>query len=187
MTRVASPSLVSAAWERRAADRWRRFGPVLSPVSRTVVDEVLVGPSGAHAVFHAAPGTVDLAGASEHLEARGCRSAAEEIASTLPRRHRQVDAVLVLDGTHEIGRDVDGVRVVSPDTWHHLTRRSPLRLSSSEVAQIGAWLERVLPPAPLPPRAGRRGRTGTIAAAGLVAGAAAALAWYAVHQGGWPF
>ena len=160
MNKICAPvsARVGDRTPRPGADRrWTRLRDVRCPIAghgghggsgwpRTVpLSEVVIGPSGVHVVLeHAA-----VADETARVLVAEAVTAAEAVASQLPRRYRcHVVGAVRLEGDGEVGGLVESVLVATGATLRDAIWVRPRVLSSSEVAAISAHLTTVLVPKP---------------------------------------
>lgn len=135
---------------------WRQFRDVrCAQAPSSVVDHVVVGPSGVTVISYHQAAAVD-----ELLPHHRAREAADLVRAALPHRYRgTVHAVLCILDDSPVAETLDGVLVTSLAAVEQIVRGSPLQLSTSEVAAVHQRLQAHLEPAPTrrqPQRAGRR-------------------------------
>ena len=171
---------------------WRRLRGVRSPADPgSVIDEVVVGPSGVYVRLHLA-GTpvVD----PEDLDVQACAARAVEagraVAAVLPPRYRvAVRAGVCACDADESGALVGAVEVLSPAAGRHTMQHAPRVLSTSEVAEVGGVLDARLEVVPVTSDGGRRGLRRRVlwwtAGALTTAAAAAAVLTEAVGRTPW--
>lgn len=156
------------------ASYWGQLHRVCRPGHpESMIDHVLVGPSGIHVICYQAP-SGRLPGQPDDETIRACAAGAEDLRSLLPPRyHDRVRPVLCSREDHERADEVDGVLVASLDTFAHIVRSSAIVLSTSEVGRIHAFLRERLEEVPLAPDTSR-GRTALVLRVAAAAAAAAA-------------
>jgi hypothetical protein len=169
---------------------WRHLRGVRSPLDPiTVIDEIVVGPSGVYVRIHV-PGVGLVEKGNLTLEAARAQEAANVVAAVLSSRYRPaVRAGVCACDAVESGAVVGTVEVLSPAAGRHTMQHAPRVLSTSEVAEVAGLLDarlEVVPVARDSARSGLRRRILWLAAGALTtAAAAAAVATDAVGHTPW--
>lgn len=153
------------------------------------IDRVVVCPSGIYVVIDVVPGVAGLP--HDLADDRRSSEAAVAVEGLLPQRYRHtVRPVLCREDLGEVAEDLRGVLVTTSRTLEHVMSRSPVVLSTSEVARVADRLDLVLEPFPLEAApSGRRRLWWGLLVGGLAtaAGAAAAAAVRLDAVPAWPW
>jgi hypothetical protein len=152
---------------------WKQFRDVRRPDRPdTKVDHVLVGPSGIHVICYLAPEST-----ADDVVVQSSAEAARAVGALLPERYRlRVRAMVCFRNEEPVAESVDGVTITSLLALEHILHALPVVLSTCEVSETGARLERRLEPFPLDPGTApnghrlRRRLVALAAAAAVVAG-----------------
>lgn len=176
---LVEPAAPARHVEPSPAPYWTQMTNVRVSGSRTVIDLVLVGPSGVHVVIDR-PGHPNASSAvsepDDDLERTAERAvaAAAGVAELLPLRYRNVVTPQVsLAGLTETAVEVGVAFAASPDVLRHVWRQGPRVVSTSEAAAIVRRLRDRLEPIPVEPTPRSRGWWRRRARRSLIAGAAA--------------
>jgi hypothetical protein len=139
---------------------WRRLRGVRSPADPgTVIDEIVVGPSGVYVRLHLA-GFAAVDPDDLHVQACAARAvdAGLVVAAVLPARYRvAVRASVCACDADESGASIGTVEVLSPAAGRHTMQHAPRVLSTSEVAEVAAVLDARLEVVPVTEGGRRRG------------------------------
>lgn len=159
---------------------WRHLRGVRSPLDpSTVIDEIVVGPSGVYVRLHV-PGVALVEKGNLTAEAARAQDAANAVAAVLSSRYRPaVRAGVCACDAVESGAVVGTVEALSPAAGRHTMQHAPRVLSTSEVAEVAGLLHarlEVVPPAREGARSSLRRRILWWAAGALTTAAAAAAA-----------